>query len=54
MSKGFLLAAMLLAQTQNQQFSRYEFEASHKRNIGTTSRFKQRMAFKRNCQPKSC
>lgn len=40
MSKGLLLAAMLLAQTNNVAFSRYEFEASHKRNIGTTSRFK--------------
>jgi hypothetical protein len=51
MSKGLLLAAMLAAQANNLNFIKYEFEASHKRNLNTKSRFKQRMAFKKHCKP---
>lgn len=50
MSKGLLLAAALLAASANEQFNRYEFEASHKANFGMNSRFKQRMKFKKYCK----
>jgi len=53
MSKGLLLAAMLAAQANDLNFSRYEFEAIHKQNLDTNSRFKQRMAFKKYCKSKN-